>query len=141
MRLLGCLLLFGGILGSYSGTLRNPLTNECAEGLENHEYGMSKCDAGAPSQDWVLEGKFIKNQKSGTCLKSVVGTGQVIPFACSKTLHRFEKQEMIQIIIEGTEVKTANNWCMINGAGSQRDILTFASCGIHSKRVPRIVFE
>jgi hypothetical protein len=140
MRLLGCLLLFGGILGSYSGTLRNPLTNECAEGLENHEYRMSKCDAGAPSQAWVLEGKFIKNQKSGTCL-TPLHNGYMKPFACSKTFHRFEERELIKIIIEGTEVKTANNWCLINGAGSQRNILTFASCGIQSKLVPRIVFE
>jgi hypothetical protein len=55
------MLLYGGILGSDSGTLRNPQTNECAEGPENNEYRMSKCAAVAPSQGWFLKGEFIKN--------------------------------------------------------------------------------
>jgi hypothetical protein len=136
MRLLGCFLLLGAILGSYSGTLRNPQKNECAEGLEDHTYCMSKCAAGAPSQAWVLQGQFIKNKKSGTCLTSLP-YGGVKPFACSKTLHDEEKLDMIKIEIEGTEVRTVTGWCLHNDGQK----LEFMSCRFKPKSFPRIVFE
>jgi hypothetical protein len=136
MLLLGCLLLLGGILGSYSGTLWNPHKNECVEGLEDHTYRMSKCAAGAPSQAWVLEGQFIKNKKSGTCLTSLP-YGGVKPFACSKTLHDEEKLDMIKIEIEGTEVRTVTGWCLHNDGQK----LEFMSCRFKPKSFPRIAFE
>jgi hypothetical protein len=135
MRLLGCLLFFGGILGSYAGTIRNPQTNECAEGLEGHEYRMSKCDAGSPSQAWVLDGEFIKNKKSRTCLTSL-RDGSLKLFACSKTQDVY-KRSITNIIIEGTDIKNAYNGCL--HFGGQR--LVFISFYLKPARTPKMVFE
>jgi hypothetical protein len=98
-------------------------------------YRMSKCDAGSPSQAWVLDGEFIKNKKSRTCLTSLYD-GSVKPVACSKILD-VDKRSITKIIIEGTEVKNAENGCLY--FGFQR--LVFISCYLKPARTPQMVFE
>jgi hypothetical protein len=66
---------------------------------------------------WVLDGEFIKNKKSRTCLTSL-HDGSVKPFACSKT-QDIDKRSITKIIIEGTEVKNGvyilvvRGWCLL----------------------------
>jgi hypothetical protein len=111
MHLSGCIFIVGmTILGTVCFTIKEKDKDRCLAGDGDRFFKIMKCDPNSPSQNWTVDGDFIKNQKLGRCLAvSMVGNGKLQVCAGIQSLDGGNDRK---VRIEGNHLKNYNNQCL-----------------------------
>jgi hypothetical protein len=111
MHLSGCIFMVGlTILGTVCFTIKQKDKDRCLAGDGDRSFEITKCDPNSPSQNWTVDGDFIKNQKFGRCLAdSMVRRGKLQACCCIPNLDRGNDRK---VRIEGNHLKNYKNQCL-----------------------------
>jgi hypothetical protein len=112
MHLSGCIFIVGmTILGTVCFTIKQKDKDLCLDGYEKGRVKIMKCVPNSPSQNWTVDGDFIKNQKLGSCLSdTLIGEGKLQ--ICTTDIATLNAGNDRKVRIEGNHLKNYNNRCL-----------------------------
>jgi hypothetical protein len=122
MHLSGCIFTVGiTILGTVCFTIKEKDNDRCLEWIGQRMVKLMKCIPNSPSQNWTVDGDFIKNPKSELCLaNSLISSGKVQTCATDNLNAGNDRK----VRIEGNHLKNYNNERLCFGSRQA----TFLNC-------------
>jgi hypothetical protein len=112
MHLSGCIFMVGmTILGTVCFTIKQKDKDLCLEWDGERRVIIGKCTPNSPSQNWTVDGDFIKNPKSQLCLADkLIGHGKLQ--TCATNIPTPNAGNDRKVRIEGNHLKNYNNQCL-----------------------------
>jgi hypothetical protein len=112
MHLSGCIFIVGiTILGTVCFTIKEKDKDLCLEWISHRTIKIKKCIPNSPSQNWTVDGDFIKNPKSELCLADgMIGRGKLQ--ICDTGSTTLDAGNVRKIRIEGNHLKNSKNQCL-----------------------------
>jgi hypothetical protein len=120
MHLSGCIFIVAmTILGAFSLTIKQSTKDRCLEGFQTNGVRIAKCDPNSASQNWIVDGDRIKNEKLQQCISTdQINNGKLVPCEfkpSSSPKTDKDKTNMMKVRIEGNELKNFVNKCLYFG--------------------------
>jgi hypothetical protein len=112
MHLSGCIFIVGiTILGTVCFTIKEKDKDRCLEWDGERNVKIGKCIPNSPSQNWTVDGDFIKNPKSQLCLADgMIDRGKLQ--ICDTGIKTLDAGNVRNIRIEGNHLKNYQNQCL-----------------------------